>query len=124
MGATTGCSSASRLLSPDGKNQAERRPRRVPHEFQTAAMCFGGRLRDGESETGAGAVPMPCVPPEEPVEELALVPLRDPRPLIANSEPYRTRGIRCFDLECDGPARGGMLDRVVDQVAHDPLQHR
>ena len=42
-------------------------------------MSFGGRLRDGEPESGAVAVPLPRVPAEEATEQLRLVPLRDSR---------------------------------------------
>src|SRR5512134_646059 len=105
---TTGWSSASRRRDARRENQAEHRPRIVAGELETAAMGFRGRLRYGQSQAGALAMPVRRTAPEEPVEQLSLVFRGDPGSLITDGDDHRLAGRQ---VHGHPPLRRGMLDR-------------
>src|SRR5919106_485355 len=58
--------------------------------------------------------------PEEPVAQVAQLLPRNPRPVVAHAKPDGAAEVPGGDL--DRGAVGGVLDRVRQEVLHDPLQ--
>ena len=84
-------------------------------ERERGAVALGDRLRDRQAEAAAGDARRPPAA-EEAVEGACSVGLGHPRPVVAHREPRRL-AVRHADV--DGRDRRAVLDRVVDEHAHE-----
>ena len=108
---------APRQGQPELRALAEPAPR-----LQPAAVQVGVLERDGEPEAGAAAGPRPGrVGPPEPVEDHRRLPRRQADAVVAHRDRGRLLVAGDRTTIADVAGRLGVVDRVGDQVAHDPL---